>query len=1001
VLHVPGYQLVGREAELRRLTELLNQAASGEPVVALISGDAGVGKTRLTAELAARAAAQNFTVLSGRCAELGDSIPYLPLADALRNATTGPAASRPLQAALAARPVLGRLLPDLGGGAADGGEIPELAQQQLFGAVLGLLAETAAQQPVLLILEDMHWADRSSRDLLTFLSRVLHRERVAVAATYRTDDLHRSHPLRPVVGELQRLPSVTPIVLSPLPPEAMAEHLTALAHGGVSATALAGIILRAEGNPYYGEELLDASRHGSDLPAELAGLLLARVERLSGPAQQVLRVAAVAGRRMDDELVRLASGLAGPEYDEAVRESVASQLLVPDGDVGYAFRHALIREAIYADLLPGERTRMHARLAELLSDETRLAVPGTAAELAHHYLVSHDITGAFTASVWAGQEASRLAAPAEAHRHFDQALALWDRVSDPERLVGMPRGWLAFESANETAASGEVRRAVQQLRRLHKYLDPAADPVLACRVGERLAYFLMEIEEMTEAEQAAAGAVDALPPDPPRWERARALATYAQTQMYQGEEESAAAIARQAREVARASKAPGVGADTLVTLGLLEERAGRPKEAVDQITLAVQHAHGGKVLDVLLRATFQLARIHLENGDLHDASRYAHQGMEQAAAAGLAMAPYGLDLQYTHYLAHYADGDWDHAQQLADGFATRVTSPAEARLSAMAMFIEVARGSANVADRVTWMRPFWDQDGFAAYIAQGLLAENALWQNDPELTAVEADRVIEGQRAYSDGDFAPPVIRVAAIALAAQADLATRARAAGDTGRAEQAEEAADRLIEVAREGAAHRRRPLFVLGVEGRAWLARSEAEYLRARGHNDPDAWCEVIEVFGPAFVYETARTRWRLAESLAEAGRRDEAQASWRLAMETARRLGAQPLAAALRDLARRARLDTGQAASEPAEQAGGRVAGGDAGPGLLSGLTAREREVLRLLASGSSNREIAAELFIAPKTASVHVSNILGKLGAASRTEAAAIAHRNGVGLPARS
>jgi predicted ATPase len=259
VLQVSGGQLIGRERELGRLVALLDQAAAGEPIVALVSGDAGIGKTRLIAELAARAAERDVTVLSGRCAELGDSVPYLPLADALRNATTGPAAAPGLLEALAARPVLGRLLPDRGSANQPGADLPGMAQQQLFGAVLGLLAEIAADRPVLLILEDLHWADRSTRDLLTFLSRVLHRERIAIIATYRTDDLHRSHPLRSVIGELLRLPSVTAVELGPLGAAAMAEYLTTLAGRRLEAAAVDEIIRRAEGNAYYAEALLAAS----------------------------------------------------------------------------------------------------------------------------------------------------------------------------------------------------------------------------------------------------------------------------------------------------------------------------------------------------------------------------------------------------------------------------------------------------------------------------------------------------------------------------------------------------------------------------------------------------------------------------------------------------------------------------------------------------------------------------------------------------------------------
>jgi DNA-binding CsgD family transcriptional regulator len=985
VLQVPRERLVGRDGELRRLLGLLDDAAAGRPAHALVSGYAGVGKTRLVAELAARAAERGMMVLSGRCAELGDSIPYLPLADALRDGITGPAAAAgPLLDALATRPVLGRLLPDRGPGPGEDGDLTGLAQQQLFGAVLGMLAELASARPLLLILEDVHWADRSTRDLLTFLSRVLHRERVAVLATYRTDDLHRRHPLRAVVAELLRLPSVAAIELGPLGYSDMAEHLSALADGPLDAAVLHRMVSRAEGNAYYAEELLAAAGSAADgqgardaLPGGLAALLLARVEQRSPAAQQVLRAAAVAGRRMEDDIVREASGLAVPDYEDAVRESVTYQLLVPDGHDGYAFRHALIREAIYEDLLPGERTRLHARLAELLADEERLAtVPGSAAELAHHCLASHDIPGAFTASVRAGREAEQLAAPAEAHRHYDAALALWERVSEPAKLAGLDRGALAFCSANAAASSGDVPRAVQQLRRLLDFLT-GDDSVLASRANERLAYFLLETNEVADAERAARAAVDALPENPPRWEYPRALATHAQTLMYAGDEQAAASRAEQARAAARAADALWVEADALVTLGLVAERAGRPAEAVQLLTMAHLQACETRMLGVELRAAFQLARVRLERGDIADSSETAHQGVQRAESAGLGLAPYGLDLQYMHYLAHFADGCWDHAQELADGFGIRVTTVAEARLSAMALFVDVARGNPSVAERRAWLEPFWPSDWLTGYIARGLLAEHALWRGDTAAALADVAATISGLE--QKGGYGPAVIRVAAVGLAAHADRAAAARAAGEKETAQAEVDAAGVLIEAAREGAAFPRRPRFVLGVEGRGWLARAEAEWRRAQGDNDPLTWRAVAETFGPGFAYETARTRWRLAGALTEAGHRDQAEQEWRLAVEAADQLGAVPLRAALADLSRRARL-------------GRQQPGGYQGPGPLAGLTSREREVLRLLVAGRSNKEIAAALFISPKTASVHVSNILGKLGASSRTEAAAIAHR---------
>jgi DNA-binding NarL/FixJ family response regulator len=1001
-------RLVGREAELGLLLGLLDAAAAGRPVAALVSGDAGVGKTRLVTELAAGARERGFAVMSGRCAELAGTVPYLPLADALRDAATGPSPGRPLLDALAARPVLSRLLPDRDSGGLPGGDMPGLAQQQLFGAVLGMLAELAQASPVLLILEDLHWADGSTRDLVTFLGRVLHRERLAIVATYRTDDLHRRHPLRPVVTELLRLPSVTSVDLGPLDPTAMAEHLAALSSQQLDATALGQMITRAEGNAYYAEELLAASAAGGStaaglgLPAGLAGLLVARMERLSGTAQQVLRAAAVTGRRADDELVRQTSGLAAQEYEEAVREAVAHQLLVPDGEQGYAFRHALLREAIYADLLSGERVRLHARLAGLLAGERRLAeVPGTAAELAYHCLASHDIPGAFAASVWAGQEAERLAAPAEAHRHYDQALSLWERVSEPARLAGVDRAGLAFSSALSAADSGDVSRGVHQLRWLLGFLGDA-DPALRCRAGAHLADLLMDIDEDDAALTAAEIAVEALPQDPPRWERARALATHARALMSMQDLQPARSRAEQAQAAAKAAKAPRVEADALVTLGLISEQTGRLKEAIGLLARAHKQARGAAVLGVELRAAFHLARVQLELGDLAGAAGPAHEGTRRAQEKGLGLAPYGYDLQYLHYLTHYADGAWDHAQQIADGFAVRVTSVAEARLSAMALFIDVARGGAGVAARRAWLEPFFATDRFTEYIGGGLLAEHALWQGDGETAIAYAEATVEAGRAWEDGYYGPQVIRPAAVGLSALADQARQARAVSDEERTRTAMDSAWSLVKIAREGAANQRRPESECGVEGRGWLARAEAEWRRAGGDNDPAAWQAVVDAFGAGFAYESARSRWRLAEALAEAGDRDAARREWLIAAKVADGLRAAPLQAALADLGRRARLGGAVAGSGRSPgQPGGPAWSGPGGRGPLAGLTARELEVLQLLSAGQSNKEIGAELFIAAKTASVHVSNILAKLGASSRTEAAAIAHREGLGQPAPS
>jgi DNA-binding CsgD family transcriptional regulator len=294
--------------------------------------------------------------------------------------------------------------------------------------------------------------------------------------------------------------------------------------------------------------------------------------------------------------------------------------------------------------------------------------------------------------------------------------------------------------------------------------------------------------------------------------------------------------------------------------------------------------------------------------------------------------------------------------------------------------VEVARGrTAQVADRARWLRPFFAADRSAECTARGQLAEHALWQGDGKTAITQAEAAIRAAHAREQG-YGPLAVRLAAVALGALADGAVA------DGAHQQASAAADDLLEIARKGAARQRPRDPGAGAPGPGWLARAEAEWLRAAGRNDPAAWQAVVKAFGASLPYETARSRWRLAEALAQAGQHEAARREWQLAAQTASDLGAVPLRAALDDLGRRARLAPApRRPSKSAEQS----------PGPLTCLTTRELEVLRLLAAGRSNKDIGATLFISAKTASLHVSNIMAKLGAASRIEAAAIAHQQGI------
>ena len=289
----------------------------------------------------------------------------------------------------------------------------------MFDAVRALLLRRAERSPVVVVLEDLHWADRSSRDLVAFLARTLRSGRVTLVASYRSDELHRRHPLRPLLAELVRLPGVERLELAPFSRAELAEHLEAIAGAPLPADQVERIYARSEGNPFYAEQLLAAGAGDAEvaLPSTLADVLLARVQALSEPAQQVLRVAAVAGRRVSHRLLAEVAGWPEAELEQGLREAIGAGVLVADSNTGtYTFRHALLQEAVYGDLLPSEQVRLHAGYARLLAAEPE----GVAAELAHHCLASHDLVGALRASLAAAREAEAVLAPAETLRHLEQ-----------------------------------------------------------------------------------------------------------------------------------------------------------------------------------------------------------------------------------------------------------------------------------------------------------------------------------------------------------------------------------------------------------------------------------------------------------------------------------------------------------------------------------------------------------------------------------------------------
>jgi DNA-binding CsgD family transcriptional regulator len=978
---------VGRAEELDRLLRLLERAERGRPAVGLIAGDAGVGKTRLLLELSVRAENHGARVLVGGCMEAGDvGLPYVPFVDAFRDLGTRPGEAEVAAPLAAAVPSLGRLLPEL---ATDAGPAPPpgdgFERVQLFDGVLSLLVRLSELAPLLLIIEDLHWADRSTRDLLAFLIRTLRGGRVALVASYRSDELNRRHPLRPLLAELVRVPDLERIDLAPFGRVELAEHLQAVAGQPVPPAVVDRILARSEGNAFFAEELVAAGAIRADiaLPEALADVLLGRIEALPELAQEVLKVAAVAGRRVGHRLLVAASGRPEAEVERGLRDAIAGQVLVARAATeSYRFRHALLQEAVYADLLPGERTRLHATYARLLAEADPEGGDGSAAELAWHCLASHDLPGGLAALVRAADHAATVFAPSEAFRHLTQALELWSQVPDAAAVAGVDRVEVLVRAAEAASHSGEFRQAVGLAREAVEAVDEDAEPLRAAVAYDRLSSYLLDVEPDMDLARARAEilaaserAVELVPAEPPTPLRAMVAAGLARSLIVARDYEEARRRGEEALAVARAAGSVGDEASALVIVSILELRFGDVAAARELLHAADRAAAAARNRPLELQARHALGAYELDLGNLAAASAALDQATELAEHSGLTWSGYGIDSRVLRCIVHYSAGNWDEAERVAAAADER--RPA---VSAAALYVEVGRGRAAAGERLARLAPYRKADQYVAYLAGGCEADLARWQGQPERSSELARETLATQE-EAGAPWVLSAIWPAALGLAAEGDLAERARAGGDQAAVKEHLAIGEDLLARA-QGALRRARELGrQVGPEALAWLARAEAEWTRVEGRADPDRWSAAADAFGYGYLYEEARCRWRLAEALLGEGDREAAAEAARAAHEIARRLGAGPLLAEVEALARRGRLDLGV---PPPRQ-----------PGEVGGLTPRELEVLRLVAAGRSNGQIAEALFISRKTASVHVSNILAKLGVHTRTEAAAAAHRMGL------
>ncbi|MGW0661640.1 helix-turn-helix transcriptional regulator [Streptodolium elevatio] len=967
---------VGRGAEIARLDEALGHARAGDPQAVLVAGEAGVGKTRLLTEATGLAAEAGMTVLVGHCVDLGEvGLPYFPFTEMLRTVE----ADSVLTGTLDGHPPVQRLLSP---GAQDQDSGRETGVRlRLLDDVAALVADLAEQAPVLLVVEDLHWADQSTRDLLRFLLTRLApqrsggtaSQRVALLASYRSDDLHRRHPLRPLLAELVRLPSVTRLDLGPMDDDAVARLVRSFDAEPVPEETVRRIVERAEGNAFYAEELRAAAAEDSmgGVPPGLAEVLLTRIEQLSPTAQRVLRTAAVGGRRVEHRLLSDAVELPEEDLESALREAVGRHLLVSDADGTFAFRHALTREAAYRDLLPGERVRIHGLYARLLAADDRRA--GSAAERAHHHRESHDLPGALTASLEAADHAARVGAPAEEMRHVESALDLWDAVPDAVDLTGTDDVALMLRASAAAVRMGEAHRAVTLARAALGKVASHADTNLAAKVRYTLASNLMSVDNLQAAYEFSSQALALIPADPPSLTWLWAAATHVQAAYYVSELDIAQELGDRVVAAATELGADDVRADVLISTTGMSKDNRQTEAGRERLRSAHDLARKAGNAAIELRAVFNLAMGSYEAGRLDEALRWLDEGHERARRTAQLTSPYPLEMRYLRALTLYTVGRWDDALTAAGKAPS-----AFGHVDGAGLYVPLGRGEPGVAERAEALftrRPF---NWMASLVGGAVMTEEAALRGDARAAADWARRTLAALE--EDGLPYPDVgIRLSALALGAIGDESAALRRTGDAEAAAEWAAKADEFIELARTTERHPKRNNST-GPEGTAWLLRAEAEHVRIAGEPGVEAWRKAVAAFAYGNVYEHARTQLRLAQALVAADERDEAASVARAVRETADRLKAAPLREAVDALLRRARLG-------PTDS---REPSGDA-----TALTGREREVLELLALGRTNRQIGEELFISAKTASVHVSNILAKVGAASRTEAVAMAYRKGL------
>ncbi|MEU6716030.1 AAA family ATPase [Nonomuraea sp. NPDC046802] len=935
---------VGREDELTALSESFDEARKGRATAVLLGGEAGVGKTRLVQRFAERCAADGAHVLFGGCVELStEGLAYAPFTAALRQLVReqGPA---PVTALLpeGAQRDLARLLPEFGEPNGDGET--DTGRARLFEQFLTLLERLADNRPTILVIEDIHWADRSSRDLIAFLSRNLHTPQVLIVMTYRSDDLHRQHPLRPVLAELGRVGGVHRLDLPRLSRDEVAQQMAGILGVVPEYAKVQNVYERSEGIPLFVEAMLEG---GADcvFPESMQDLILNSVERLPEETQRVLRVAAAGGTRVSHALLAAVSGLSDVELEAALRPAIAGNVLQIADNRAYVFRHSLIREAVHDELLPGEHQRLHARYAEEISKDRTLVPPGRAVvELAHHWYGARNDHWALISAWEAAQKSSQSFAYTEAVPLLERVLMLWDRVPDAAELIGADHTAVLERACSAANAGADIDKGVKFVKAALSELDETEQPARVARLIVRRAAFksskgqLGVIEDLRHALR--------LVPDR-SLDRAEVVTPLSRHLMLRGEVAEAKELISEGLSLVRELGDRCLESDLLLDLGLGHSLNGEVETALGINEQALEIARQEGSGSLITRATGNILDSLMDMGRPEEALRFAEDGWETAKKYGRLRGS-GLFILNNWAEVLEALGRWDEAVEIVEAALSH--GPAlrtRHSLLRVRADIALARGELDIVEGalsesgVIKGRP----DDFVQEIISNARLRIGwhLLKGEPGAALSAAEHVLAHPRHSSKAMLSWRLLALLRVVC----DAAETPEPGRTAALREQAAEVAAVLSVMGPVAEAYRKT------YTGDFDAAAADWERLK-RPHNQ-------------------AKALVRAATSAARTGDREGAAARLQVALPLAKALRATPLIDEIETLARR--VGGVQQAQEPSEL-----------------LTPRELEVLRLVTQGRTNRDIAAELFISAKTVSVHVSNILAKLGVTTRGEAAAAAHR---------